>query len=120
VHFYQNVDTVIFLDLDMWDIMRFSTISAANLWDKADFNEEPFVYDLLEILKDKTFVVFNVLEHADMIAQEYAVVFKNGVYHDRGENVYLKLHNIGISAEFTNDHSYWDYQNAKETYLKNI
>ncbi len=82
VHFYRDGNTLIFLDLWYNDVLRFSTICAAGLLHRADFSEEEHVEELINLLQGRTFIVYYYSEWADLTDQEYAVVFKNGVYCD--------------------------------------
>lgn len=119
VHFRRDGNTLIFLDESYWSILAFSTICAAGLLAKADFSEDEHIEELIELLLSHTFIVFYYSEWADLTDQEYGVVFENGVYQKRTENIYDEFLKLGLSFDFMFDHSYWNFEHAKRTYLNN-
>ena len=111
---------MIFLDLSYWDVLDFSTICEAGLLYKADFSKDEHVEELMKLLQGRTFIIFYYSEWADITDQEYGVVFKNGIFSKRTENIYDEFFKLNLSFEFMFDHSFWNYERAKNTYLTNL
>lgn len=119
VHFYKEGGTLIFLKQDDGDIRRLIKICNCHLLDKADFSEDYQILALMPILKDQTFVVFHYSEWADLINEDYSLLFINGQFKKSYENARTGLIEIGLSFQFIDNEYYWSYEEAKWLYLEN-